>query len=132
MVEEYLISAAAALLTAAVMAAVSLGELKREGISGEKKNRRLWAIGAVLYIGAAFLFAYYGYSFWKRCGIISFCVLCLCWRLQTEWKEEFLIGSCLYWEYCESLSWQGKLRHIRCCGQILQHMPVQVRRAVSF
>lgn len=35
MVEEYLISAAAALLTAAVMAAVSLGELKREGISGE-------------------------------------------------------------------------------------------------
>ena len=132
MVEEYLISAAAALLTAAVMAAVSLGELKREGISGEKKNRRLWAIGAVLYIGAAFLFAYYGYSFWKRERYyILLCTLPVL-ALTDRMERRIPIGSCLYWEYCESLSWQGKLRHIRCCGQILQHMPVQVRRAVSF
>ena len=95
MVEEYLISAAAALLTAAVMAAVSLGELKREGISGEKKNRRLWAIGAVLYIGAAFLFAYYGYSFWKReryyILLCTLPVLALTDRMERRIPNRFLL-----------------------------------------
>lgn len=66
MVEEYLVSAAAAIMTAAVMAVISFSELKREGISEEKKKMWLWALGAVLYIGAAFLFVYYGYTLWKK------------------------------------------------------------------
>lgn len=66
MVKDNLISVSAAVLTAAVMAVISIRELKREGISEEKKNIWLWAVGAMLYMGAAFLFAYYGYSPWKR------------------------------------------------------------------
>lgn len=76
MVEKYLISAFAAVLTAIVMAVISFWVLKREGITAEKKNTFLWIAGAVIYIAAAFLFEYYGYSLWKKYVMMSFSVLC--------------------------------------------------------
>ncbi len=76
MVEKYLISAFAAVLTAIVMAVISFWVLKREGITAEKKNTFLWIAGAVIYIAAAFLFEYYGYSLWKKVRYdVLFCAL---------------------------------------------------------
>lgn len=66
MVEEYLFSVSAAVLTAAVMAVISIRELKRDGIAEEKNKIWLWIAGSVLYTGAAFLFTYYGYTLWKK------------------------------------------------------------------
>ena len=66
MVEKYLVSAFAAVVTAVVMAAVSSWGLKREKISADKKHVCWWVAGAVIYLAAAFLFEYYGYSLWKK------------------------------------------------------------------
>lgn len=56
-----------AVLTAVLMAAVSLWVLKREGIWAEGKNTCLRCItGALLYLAAAILFGQYGYSVWKQ------------------------------------------------------------------
>ena len=66
MVEKYLVSAFAAVVTAVVMAAVSFWVLKREKISADKKHVCWWVAGAVIYLAAAFLFEYYGYSLWKK------------------------------------------------------------------
>ena len=49
MVEKYLVSAFAAVVTAVVMAAVSSWGLKREKISADKKHVCWWVAGAVIY-----------------------------------------------------------------------------------
>lgn len=66
MVEEYLISAAAAIFTAFLMVIISFRFFKEEGLRPEKRLIWLWAVAALLYIGAAFLFYAYGYSLWKK------------------------------------------------------------------
>lgn len=76
MVEKYLVSAFAAVVTAVVMAAVSSWVLKRGKISADKKHVCWWVAGAVIYLAAAFLFEYYGYSLWKKVRYdVLFCAL---------------------------------------------------------
>lgn len=66
MVEHYLLTLAAALVTAGVMGGFSFIFLLQESLLKEKKTVWIWAAGVLGYVAAIILFEQYGYGIGKQ------------------------------------------------------------------